>query len=639
MRMRGSPLSGWRADCRDMTRWLADQGAGRIVLNGRSAPSETAAAALAEIRANGVQIDVVHGDIAASGVAEQLVAAATADGRTLAGVLHAAAVLDDCALDHLNAARLEHVWRPKVNGAWRLHEATADLPLDWFVLFSSVASLLGSPGQGNYAAANDWLDSFARWRRARGLPAQAINWGVWGEAGRAVELGHRGYATFTTDDGLRCMAELIDHELTNAGVFIYDPEHWFRSAPGAAKSRFFEDMPIRSADESGVVGTDDVSARLRAASLDERGKVALTYLGASMQAILGLSSASIASTAELSALGFDSLTALQLRNRLETDLKTKIPATIVWTHRTAGELVAYLLQKLDLEVRAIDSKPAPTASAGNGALAERWFRTFAPRPEATTRLYCFPHAGGSASTYLPWSDLLPEHVELHAIQLPGREDRGEEEPRTDLLALADELSSMIAANPGRRPFAFFGHSGGSLLAFETARALWRGHGITPVTLGLSAVPAPDGPGMAELRERVFRHQSPEALEALAFIPPEILREPALLERSRRALTYDYTMYRSYRYIPASSSLACHLVLFAGDDDPLCKPEHLAGWADQTTGSTTTYVYSGGHFYLRNHLPELADRLMAATEAVLAAGFTTQNQQDQRGPRVVSSATR
>jgi medium-chain acyl-[acyl-carrier-protein] hydrolase len=223
---------------------------------------------------------------------------------------------------------------------------------------------------------------------------------------------------------------------------------------------------------------------------------------------------------------------------------------------------------------------------------------------------------------LTWSDLLPEHVELHAVQLPGREERGEEEPRTDLLALADELASMIAAHPDPRPFAFFGHSGGSLLAFETARALSLSHGITPVTLALSAVPAPDGPGMTELTERVFRDESPKVLEALAFIPPEILREPALLEHSRKALTYDYTMYRSYRYMPASSPLGCQLVLFAGDDDPLCKPEHLAGWAEQTTGCTTTYVYPGDHFYLRNHLPELVDQLMAATEALAVGGATT-----------------
>ncbi|GAA4624848.1 type I polyketide synthase [Actinoallomurus vinaceus] len=591
----------------ELARWLAGQGAGRIVLGGRSAPSETAAAALAGIRAGGTQVEVVRGDIAEPGVAERLVAAATADGRTLSGVLHAAAVLDDGALSNLDAERFDRVWRPKVTGAWRLHEATAGLPLDWFVLFSSVASLLGSPGQGNYAAANDWLDSFARWRRSRGLPAQAINWGVWGEAGRATELGHRGYAAFSTAEGLRSLAELIDHERTNAGVFVHDPEHWFHAAPSAADSAFFAEMPIRQATESGVIGDDGITARLRAAPPEERSRIALSHLGTCTRVILGLSSASIDSTTVLSDLGFDSLTALQLRNRLEVDLRVKLPATLVWTHPTAGELVGQLLEHLDLEVR--DVPPA-----GKGDATGRWFRTFAPRREATTRLYCFPHAGGSASTYLPWTDLLPGHVESHAVQLPGREDRAEEEPRTDLFALADELASMIAANPDARPFAFFGHSGGSLLAFETARALWHGHGIAPVTLGLSAMPAPDGPGMDELSERLFREESPEALEALAFIPPEIRREPALLERARRALTYDYALYRAWRFKPASGPLGCRIVVFAGDDDPLCRPEHLEGWAEQTTGSVTTHVYPGDHFYLRNHLPEMIGRLTKSFEA-------------------------
>jgi acyl transferase domain-containing protein/NADPH:quinone reductase-like Zn-dependent oxidoreductase/surfactin synthase thioesterase subunit/acyl carrier protein len=603
----------------ELARWLADRDAGRIVLNGRSAPSESAAAALAEIREGGTQIDVVRGDIADPGVAEQLVAAATADSTTLCGILHAATVLDDGALGHLDAERLERVWRPKVTGAWRLHEATAGLALDWFVLFSSMASLLGSPGQGNYSAANDWLDSFARWRRACGLPAQAINWGIWGEAGRATELAQRGYAAFSTNDGLRCLEELIDHEQTNAGVLIYDPEHWFRATPDAAQSAFFADLPVRSATESGVVASDGIEARLRSASPGERVKLTLDYLRTCVRAILGVNSTSIDSNTGLSDLGFDSLTALQLRNRLEVDLQTKMPATIVWTYPTVGELAGYLLERLNLEAASDDSGQTHTAGIETDTAARCWFRTFTPRPDATTRLYCFPHAGGSASTYLPWSELLPEHVELHAIQLPGREDRADEQPRSDVLALAEELSSMIAANPDPRPFLFFGHSGGSILAFETARSLWHGHGIAPVTLALSALPALDGPGMAELTERVFRSSSPEALEALALIPPEIRREPALLEHARQALGYDYTMYRSYRYWPASSPLDCHIALFAGDDDPLCTPDHLPGWAEQTTGSTTTHIHEGDHFYLRNHLPELVEQLMQeATKAVLAA---------------------
>ncbi|CQD20060.1 acyl transferase domain-containing protein [Mycobacterium europaeum] len=600
----------------ELARWLAAGGAGRIVLNGRSAPSESAGAVLGEIRAGGGQADVVLGDIAEPGVAEQLVAAATAGGLTLSGLLHAATVLDDGAVSQLNAERLERVWRPKVTGAWRLHEATVALALDWFVLFSSAASLHGSPGQGNYSAANDWLDSFARWRRARGLPAQAINWGIWGEAGRATDLARRGYAALSTTDGLRCLEELIDHERTNAGVLVYDPGHLFRTTPGAGDSAFFADLPARSAAESGLVDSDGIEARLRMAPPEERVKLTLGYLRTCIRAILGLSNTSIDSRTALSDLGFDSLTALQLRNRLEADLHIKVPATIVWAYSTAGELADYLLERLNLETPSGVGGQTP-ADEDIDVVSRRWFRTFASRPAAAMRLYCFPHAGGSASTYLPWSDLLPEHIELYAVQLPGREDRADERPHTDVLALAEQLSSMIAADPDPRPFLFFGHSGGSILAFEAARALWRGHGIAPAVLALSAVPAVDGPGMVELADLVFRSPSPDSLEAMALIPPEIRCEPTLLARARRALGYDYSMYRGYRYTPAQSPLDCDIVVFGGDDDPLCRPEHLDGWAAQTTGSTSTYVYQGDHFYLRNHLPELTGTLIEAATAQLA----------------------
>jgi acyl transferase domain-containing protein/NADPH:quinone reductase-like Zn-dependent oxidoreductase/NAD(P)-dependent dehydrogenase (short-subunit alcohol dehydrogenase family)/acyl carrier protein len=355
----------------EIARWLTERGAGRIVLNGRSAPSASAVATLAEIRAGGTQADVVRGDIAEPGVAEQLVAVATADGMTLCGILHAANSLDDGALSHLNAKRLEHVWRPKVTGAWRLHEATAGLALDWFVLFSSVASLVGRAGQGNYSAANDWLDSFARWRRARGLPALAINWGVWGEAGGATELAQRGYAAFSTTDGLRCLEELIDHERTNAGVLIYDPEHLFHAAPAAAQSAFFVDLPTRSAVESGVIASDGIAARLRTASPGERVKLIVGYLRTCVRAILGLGSTSIDLSTALSDLGFDSLTALQLRNRLEADLHMKMPATIVWTYPTAGELAGYLLERLNLEAASDDSGQTHAAATDIGVVSRR----------------------------------------------------------------------------------------------------------------------------------------------------------------------------------------------------------------------------------------------------------------------------
>ena len=106
-------------------------------------------------------------------------------------MLHAAAVVEDATLPNITDELIERDWAPKVYGAWNLHQATADQPLDWFCSFSSAAALVGSPGQGAYAAANSWLDAFTHWRRAQGLPATAIAWGAWAEIGRGAGVGRR----------------------------------------------------------------------------------------------------------------------------------------------------------------------------------------------------------------------------------------------------------------------------------------------------------------------------------------------------------------------------------------------------------------------------------------------------------------
>ena len=153
-------------------------------------PQMSSEASLADLEGR-AEIVVVRGDIASPGVAERLVAAAEETGLPLRGVVHAAAVIDDGLVADLSRESLQRVWAPKAAGALRLHEATADRQLDWWVGFSSVASLLGSPGQAAYACANAWLDALVAWRKASGLPATAINWGQWSDVGigRSVPLG------------------------------------------------------------------------------------------------------------------------------------------------------------------------------------------------------------------------------------------------------------------------------------------------------------------------------------------------------------------------------------------------------------------------------------------------------------------
>ena len=167
---------------------IAAAGARRIVLNSRSEPTATLIETIERIRSLGSEVLVERGDIAQADTAGRLLATATSTGLPLRGVLHAAAVVENATLTNITDELIDRDWAPKVYGAWHLHEATAAADLDWFCLFSSAAALLGSPGQGAYAAANSWLDAFAHWRRAQGLPATAIAWGAGGKSAEVQSL-------------------------------------------------------------------------------------------------------------------------------------------------------------------------------------------------------------------------------------------------------------------------------------------------------------------------------------------------------------------------------------------------------------------------------------------------------------------
>ena len=145
--------------------------------------------------------------------ADRLISAATATGLPLRGVLHAAAVVDDATLGNITDELIERDWAPKVRGAWYLHRAATDQPLDWFCNFSSAAVLLGSPGQGAYAAANSWLDAFTSWQRSQGVPASAIAWGAWADIGRGAGVAQRGDVTMISpEDGGYAFRELLRHD-------------------------------------------------------------------------------------------------------------------------------------------------------------------------------------------------------------------------------------------------------------------------------------------------------------------------------------------------------------------------------------------------------------------------------------------
>ena len=267
-------------------RWLAQQGAGLVVVNGRSAPSAETLAAIEEINAEGGRIEVVTGDLADPDTAPRLVAAVEDAGFRLAGVVHSAMVLADEIVLNISESASARVFAPKVAGAWRLHQATAHADVDWWLTYSSAASLLGAPGQGTYAAANSWIDGLVAYRRSLGLPAAGINWGPWAEVGRAQFFADLGVSMITSAQGLEAVQLLLSADRARTGVFALDARQWFQSFPAAAGSSLFaklqESITVERRSGGRIRAELDASdagerpARLASAIADEiRGGAAL----------------------------------------------------------------------------------------------------------------------------------------------------------------------------------------------------------------------------------------------------------------------------------------------------------------------------------------------------------------------------
>ncbi len=368
----------------ETARWLADRGAGRLILAGRRPPDATARAALGRITRRGHAPICVAGDIGDPEDADRVFAAIEATGLDLAGVVHSAGALSDASLLHQDWPRFEAVLRAKVAGAWNLHRLTRSRKLDFFVLYSSGASLLGSIGQANHAAANAFMDSLAFYRRARSLPALSVNWAAWRDVGAAAGHGvldrarSEGVDPIDIGGGLRALERLIAAGAVQTAVLPID---WTR-LDGQGKP-IFRDIDVRPpatppkqdtpgsrdrvkpvTDGAWRETLDDNPPAMRKSTLRER-------LEATIAKTLRLRSfQSIDPHQPLQDLGLDSLVALQIRNTIAAALAIRLPPTVLYTYPTIDQLAEHLLLELYGEARrpTADSPAAPAADTGAPAL-------------------------------------------------------------------------------------------------------------------------------------------------------------------------------------------------------------------------------------------------------------------------------
>jgi len=334
---------------------LAAQGARHLVLFGRGGVAAAEAPRLAALRESGVTVVDLAADVSSEADIDRVMAA-LAPLPPLKGVFHAAGVLSDGLLRDQTPATFAAVMAPKVTGGWLLHRATLGLDLDVFVLFSSVAALLGSTGQANHAAANAFLDGLASARRGAGLPALAVDWAGWTETGaassRAVRdwLEAKGIGAVTPREGLDILRRLMAEAPAQVGVL---PMTWERFIGGASVPAFLERVAPQVAQaeavstpakaSAGDLSADTLAAQLAGADVAERRRLLDAHVRAQVAKVLGMASAAqVPAERGFFDLGMDSLTSLELRNLLQASLGRALPSSVALDYPTVAALTAWL---------------------------------------------------------------------------------------------------------------------------------------------------------------------------------------------------------------------------------------------------------------------------------------------------------
>nr|WP_285223678.1 type I polyketide synthase [Frankia sp. AiPa1] len=340
-----------------------------------------------ELEGLGATVTITAADLADPDAVARLVAAIPAD-HPLTAVVHAAGTSDDAALTGITPERLRAVLTPKVDGAWNLHHATRDLPLGAFVLYSSVAGLTGGPGQASYTAANSFLDALAQHRHALGLPATSLAWGLWADTSSfTAGLGAADQRRIARS-GLRALPAADALALFDAAGALGQPLVVPAGLDlGGIRTRAASDVPVpallrdlvrtgrpsarrRGGAANRAAGGDADAAALRgllagATTADQRVAVLLDHVRAQVANVLGHSGVeTIEAGRDFGELGLDSLTAVELRNRLNAATALRLPATLTFDHPTAADLAAYLAEQL---ATAPPTVPAGTAGTVPGA--------------------------------------------------------------------------------------------------------------------------------------------------------------------------------------------------------------------------------------------------------------------------------
>jgi acyl transferase domain-containing protein/NADPH:quinone reductase-like Zn-dependent oxidoreductase/SAM-dependent methyltransferase/acyl carrier protein len=356
-----------------LARWLVDCGARHLVLTSRSGASRPEAEKfVADLQERNVEVRVVPADVGAPEDVRRLFSEIESCGQPLRGLFHLAMVIDDAPLVALTSERMRTVLGAKARGAWLLHEATGDLKLDCFVMFSSVSSIFGNPAQGNYSAANAFLDSLAHHRQALGLPALTVNWGVLGGEGYVARnervadfLARQGTMEISPGEATALLESFLRAGSAQVTSIRVDWNKWRPFFRSMQENPFLERIFAALENQESVGATTDWRSRIDAAGPAEKHAVICQAVREAVGSALRVKPDSLRDDQPLTDLGLDSLMGVEIETSLEAAVGVALPPTSLMRARTIGQIAALIAGQLGGATTVAESTPvaAPAEAA------------------------------------------------------------------------------------------------------------------------------------------------------------------------------------------------------------------------------------------------------------------------------------
>ncbi|BDD06935.1 SDR family NAD(P)-dependent oxidoreductase [Aureibacter tunicatorum] len=592
----------------ELAKWLVDEGARNLVLISRSgAKSDYDKEVIANMEQLGAKISLPKVDITDEQAIADLFQNLPNEGfPQVKGIIHSAAVLADSTIANLTEERFKQVFNPKVLGAWNLHKASEGQPLDFFLMLSSISSVFGLPGQANYSAANNFLDKLAIYRQQKGLAGNSVNIGVLGnyagmsrDGGNVLNvLSNQGWVILTLKQIKEKIAKII---LQNKSVRMAANIDWKRFR------EFFihlnNDARFAHLMNSDAQKDGGSSATLKdqlLSDVEKSNDILIEKLTEALAKVLGTSPEKIDPATPISNLGLDSLMLNQLRNWILQKVEVNYPLMKIAKGPSLVDLSADLIQSLneesDEESESTSIDPANNLSDDVEMVNDWLLHVKNDNSEAAElRVFTFHPVGAGASMFGQFMLEAPENTDFYSFQLPGRENRGEEKPYSDMQELIPDMAEVILPLLDR-PFAFFGHSFGGIVAFELIRYLRKHHGKHPVHLFCSGTIAPQLTGTWKNRDVISQTAIRSVSEERLFNLMSYIDDEDFVRQILPVMRNDMPLIMSYPY-QAEEPLTCPITVFSAEEDEVVLALEMAKWEAQTNAEFRQEIVHGDHWFL------------------------------------------